>query len=257
MAGYAEKDIDDTEEEQWKPPTEAEMKVIQARRERSDRISRIMGGYLLKGYKMLATECSRCGVRLPIQEINHQNVTKQLTYSSTHQTINLQDKQGNLYCVACEEVDPDIQKDNPALNEKAAVSQRAEQQFTSNQGRPGQSGDPEYDSACAAFSSRLSSLLSNGNGTAAAAADVLKNTPRNVSVVTSHESKTSPVIDSKRKIDLLSVDEEFSKCLHVVHGKMKSAREGLETETDLSQITLYLKVLTNSVEAISALKKCL
>ena len=69
MAGYSEKDID-TEEEQWKPPTEAEMKIIQARRERSDRISKIMGSYLLKGYKMLATECLKCGVSLfPISMI--------------------------------------------------------------------------------------------------------------------------------------------------------------------------------------------
>ena len=61
MAGYSEKDID-TEEDQWKPPTESEKKVMQARRDRSDRISKIMGGYLLKGYKMLASECKRCGV---------------------------------------------------------------------------------------------------------------------------------------------------------------------------------------------------
>ena len=61
MAGYSEKEVDSTEEI-WKPPTEAEMKVIQARRERSDRISKVMGSYLLKGYKMLASECGRCGV---------------------------------------------------------------------------------------------------------------------------------------------------------------------------------------------------
>ena len=62
MAGYSEKDIDTEEDSQWKPPTEAEKKVMQARRDRSDRISKIMGGYLLKGYKMLASECKRCGV---------------------------------------------------------------------------------------------------------------------------------------------------------------------------------------------------
>lgn len=61
MAGYSEKDIDSTEEI-WKPPTESEMKIIQARRDRSDRISKVMGTYLLKGYKMLASECDRCGV---------------------------------------------------------------------------------------------------------------------------------------------------------------------------------------------------
>jgi len=64
MASYSEKDIDTEEDYEWKPPTEAEMKISQARRERSDRISKIMGSYLLKGYKMLSTQCSKCGVRI-------------------------------------------------------------------------------------------------------------------------------------------------------------------------------------------------
>ena len=51
-------------EEEWTPPSEAEMKVIEARRERQDKISKIMGGYLLKGYKMLATTCPKCTVSI-------------------------------------------------------------------------------------------------------------------------------------------------------------------------------------------------
>ena len=47
---------------EWKPPTNAEMKVLQARRERQDKISKIMGEYLLKGYKMMGTVCSECQV---------------------------------------------------------------------------------------------------------------------------------------------------------------------------------------------------
>lgn len=47
----------------WEPPSEAEMKVIQARRERQDKISKLMGDYLLKGYKMLGECCEQCGVR--------------------------------------------------------------------------------------------------------------------------------------------------------------------------------------------------
>ena len=46
----------------WQPPTDAEMKIIQARRERSDKISSIMGEYLLKGYKMLSAVCDVCEV---------------------------------------------------------------------------------------------------------------------------------------------------------------------------------------------------
>ena len=45
----------------WKPPTEAEMKILEARRQRQDQISRLMGEYLLKGCTMLSTTCS-CGV---------------------------------------------------------------------------------------------------------------------------------------------------------------------------------------------------
>lgn len=50
------------EDFEWEPPTEAEMKVIQARRERQDKISKLMGDYLLKGYKMLGECCDACGV---------------------------------------------------------------------------------------------------------------------------------------------------------------------------------------------------
>ena len=37
-----------SENEEWTPPTEVEMKVLQVKRERSDKISKIMGDYLLK-----------------------------------------------------------------------------------------------------------------------------------------------------------------------------------------------------------------
>ncbi|XP_033124842.1 protein ZNRD2-like [Anneissia japonica] len=82
----------------WQPPTEAEMKVIQAKRERSDKISKLMGDYLLKGYKMLGTSCSTC------------------------LTILLRDKQNKDYCVACNELDTEHAKDNPVLSEAAARS---------------------------------------------------------------------------------------------------------------------------------------
>lgn len=52
----------DDEDLEWEPPTAAEMKVIQARRERQDKISKLMGDYLLKGYKMLDECCDACGV---------------------------------------------------------------------------------------------------------------------------------------------------------------------------------------------------
>ncbi|XP_053134422.1 protein ZNRD2 isoform X2 [Hemicordylus capensis] len=96
---------DDTE---WEPPSEAELKVIQARRERQDKISKLMSDYLLKGYRMLGDCCEECG------------------------TILLQDKQKKLYCVACQELNSDVDKDNPALNAQAALSQVRERQLASN-----------------------------------------------------------------------------------------------------------------------------
>ncbi|XP_018548046.1 protein ZNRD2 [Lates calcarifer] len=104
----------DDEDFAWEPPTEAEMKVIQARRERQDKISKLMGDYLLKGYKMLGECCDVCG------------------------TILLQDRQQKNYCVSCQELDSDIDKDNPALNAQAALSQVRERQLAAQSPAPSQ-----------------------------------------------------------------------------------------------------------------------
>uniref|UniRef100_UPI0037E828B1 protein ZNRD2 n=1 Tax=Semicossyphus pulcher TaxID=241346 RepID=UPI0037E828B1 len=104
----------DDEDFEWEPPTEAEMKVIQARRERQDKISKLMGGYLLKGYKMLGDCCDVCG------------------------TILLQDRQQKIYCVSCQELDSDVDKDNPALNAQAALSQVRERQLAAQSPAPSQ-----------------------------------------------------------------------------------------------------------------------
>ena len=99
-------------EDEWTPPSEAEMKVIQAKRERSDKISKVMGDYLLKGYKMLATSCPLC------------------------LTIELQDKQGATFCVACQEVDcHETSKDDPALSQQAASRIIQEEAFSSSNTR--------------------------------------------------------------------------------------------------------------------------
>ena len=91
------------EDSEWAPPSEAELKVINARRERSDKISKLMSEYLLKGYKMLATTCQKC------------------------MSIELKTREGEIYCVACSEVDcEETSKDNPLLNRQAAESQLRE-----------------------------------------------------------------------------------------------------------------------------------
>ncbi|CAB1422593.1 unnamed protein product [Pleuronectes platessa] len=102
----------DDKDYDWEPPTEAELKVIHARRERQDKISKLMGDYLLKGYRMLGECCDVCG------------------------TIILQDKQQKYYCVSCQELDSDVDKDNPALNAQAALSQVRERQLAAQAPAP-------------------------------------------------------------------------------------------------------------------------
>ncbi|XP_041864977.1 protein ZNRD2 isoform X2 [Melanotaenia boesemani] len=76
-----------------------------------------MGDYLLKGYKMLGECCDACG------------------------TILLQDKQQKNYCVSCQELDSDIDKDNPALNAQAALSQVRERQLAAQSPAPSQASE--------------------------------------------------------------------------------------------------------------------
>ncbi|XP_077998650.1 protein ZNRD2-like [Glandiceps talaboti] len=92
----------DPDDYTWEPPTESQMKILQAKRERTDKISAIMGDYLLKGYKMLGTCCDTCG------------------------TILLRDKQQRDYCIACNELDSEHAKDNPVLSSEAARVQARE-----------------------------------------------------------------------------------------------------------------------------------
>ncbi|KAM5138332.1 protein ZNRD2 isoform 2-T2 [Mantella aurantiaca] len=82
------------------------MKILRARREHQDKVSRLMGDYLLKGYRMLGESCDTCG------------------------TILLQDRQKKLLCISCQELDSDTEKDNPALNPQAALSQVREHQLS-------------------------------------------------------------------------------------------------------------------------------
>ncbi|CBY35586.1 unnamed protein product [Oikopleura dioica] len=44
----------------WTPPSAAEMEVMKQKRNRSDRVSSLMGQYMLKGYRMLDKYCPIC-----------------------------------------------------------------------------------------------------------------------------------------------------------------------------------------------------
>ncbi|XP_056383444.1 protein ZNRD2 isoform X2 [Hyla sarda] len=94
------------DDDTWSPPSESDLKIIRAQRERQDKISRMMGDYLLKGYRMLGDCCETCG------------------------TILLQDRQKKLLCISCQELDSDTEKDNPVLNPQAALSQVREHQLS-------------------------------------------------------------------------------------------------------------------------------
>ncbi|KAM3920585.1 protein ZNRD2 isoform 2-T2 [Leptodactylus fuscus] len=94
------------DDDTWSPPSESDMKILRARRERQDKISRMMGDYLLKGYRMLGESCDMCG------------------------TILLQDRHKKLLCISCQELDSDTEKDNPVLNPQAALSQVREHQLS-------------------------------------------------------------------------------------------------------------------------------
>ncbi len=50
--------------EEWTLPalTEAEKMAIQAQQKEREQLSNAMGKYLLKGYRMLDSNCSECGV---------------------------------------------------------------------------------------------------------------------------------------------------------------------------------------------------
>lgn len=83
------------EDDDWMPPSAADMKIIEARQERSNQISKLMGEYMLKGYRMLDKLC-HCG------------------------TILLQGRDGVDYCVACNELETECAKDDPVLSSEAA-----------------------------------------------------------------------------------------------------------------------------------------
>ncbi|KAM9166909.1 LOW QUALITY PROTEIN: uncharacterized protein V3H86_015094 [Mergus octosetaceus] len=83
-------------EPRWEPVPAAELR---SRRERQDRVSQALGRYLLRGYRMLGSCCPRCG------------------------TILLQDKQQQLHCVTCHELDGE--RDGDALEAPPAAPQPA------------------------------------------------------------------------------------------------------------------------------------
>ena len=117
----------------WRPPTEAEKKVLMAKRERSDKISKRMAEYLLKGMTYLTRRYSinyiLCHLVLLITLFANLMLGYKMLATTCRvcDTIELQDKQDKIFCIACTEIDcHENLKDNPALSSSAANRTLAE-----------------------------------------------------------------------------------------------------------------------------------
>lgn len=187
----------------WVPPSEAEMKVIEAKRERQDKISKLMSQYLLKGYKMLASTCPTC------------------------MTIELKSKEGEIYCIACQEVDcHETSKDNPVLNANAARSLLGEQSASLASPRPA----PPVSSTVARLSQTIGNSVSIN--------PTLNKTPEKEAA----QGETA---------------SEAERSIEVVLIKLSAVRQKLAVSSDdqIQQNTDMIRFIKEGAEALAALKK--
>ena len=56
-------DVSMDEGEREHNPSEEKIAAFQRKQEKREKLSSLMGQYLLKGYRMLGANCSKCGVR--------------------------------------------------------------------------------------------------------------------------------------------------------------------------------------------------
>ncbi|XP_028277454.1 protein ZNRD2 [Parambassis ranga] len=219
----------DEEDFEWEPPTEAEMKVIQARRERQDKISKLMGDYLLKGYKMLGVCCDVCG------------------------TILLQDRQQKNYCVSCQELDSDIDKDNPALNAQAALSQVRERQLATQ--APVHAADPN---AGTASSSQANALVpqprpEHCEGAAAGGRATLPppTAPAPAPVATTTLAPTRPLV-TPQTAALQPVLDEAEEAVLI---KLRWATTQLQSSASLEASIQLCSLITSCANSLRSLKE--
>ena len=219
------------DDEEWTPPTEAELKVLASRRERSDKISKLMGDYMLKGYRMLATLCPIC------------------------ECVELQDRQGAKYCVACQEVDcQETSKDNPALSQQAASGVRAEGAFAI-----GQPSSPSI-SIAAALPGELAATVSPTTSAATATIDpdlIPRNegnngaTPklRHEKIRGQLQTSTQSWSSSVRSVAPEEIQPLLANSLAVVAEKLSWANLQLQQEEDIvraSQLAVLVRELSHT-----------
>uniref|UniRef100_A0A1E1XBD9 Putative zn-ribbon-containing protein implicated in mitosis n=1 Tax=Amblyomma aureolatum TaxID=187763 RepID=A0A1E1XBD9_9ACAR len=229
------------EDYDWKPPTEAELKVLEARRERMDKISGIMGDYLLKGYKMLSDVCDVCS------------------------TILLEDRQRKTYCIACSEVDTmENVKDNPVLSDAAAQRLVQECQASSEmtaQSHSTLSSEETHHSPAPPLVPRGATTVISSNAIAPAA------TPNATASMTtacmlaargpggsSFRSQqqmvgngSAPLADSAQR------DQEVVAAMQAVQGKMVWATQELKMCSSVELSIQMCSLIKTCAEAITAL----
>jgi len=135
-----------------------------------------------------------------------------------------------------------------ALNEKAASSQLAEQQFTSGKIQPEKPRDLEYERASATMASAFATLLAEEDTSAATQAqpatqiNLKRDTQFNVKQYSSEVPHTR-------------IEQECLKCVDAVLKKLSWSRLAIESESDPSVVSDHLKVITGCTKALSGLQK--
>uniref|UniRef100_G3MKB8 Uncharacterized protein n=2 Tax=Amblyomma TaxID=6942 RepID=G3MKB8_AMBMU len=224
----------------WKPPTEAELKVLEARRERMDKISGIMGDYLLKGYKMLSDVCDVCS------------------------TILLEDRQRKTYCIACSEVDTmENVKDNPVLSDAAAQRLVQECQASSEMTAQSQStlsSEETHRSAPSAppLVPRRATTVISGNASAPSTLNATASMTTACMLASpgpgSFRSQQQMVGNgSTLPADSTQRDQEVVAAMQAVQGKMVWATQELKMCSSVELSIQMCSLIKTCAEAITAL----
>nr|XP_053648551.1 protein ZNRD2-like isoform X1 [Cherax quadricarinatus] len=203
------------DEYSWSPPSEAELKVIAARSERNNKISSIMGQYLLKGYKMLAITCPICDCIL------------------------LEDRMTNKYCIGCSEVDADTRKDNPAVSEEAA--RRAVEEIQHRQNHEKESPSPGKS-----ITSNESSLTNTPKVPL-----VTQSVPTSTSDTKVYcESPASKSL----LVHGINLSEDVAAAVNALRCKLGWATSQLQATTSVHEAQNLSELITETCKAITALR---
>ncbi|XP_070377754.1 protein ZNRD2-like [Dermacentor albipictus] len=223
------------EDYEWKPPSEAELKVLEARRERMDKISGIMGDYLLKGYKMLSEVCDVCS------------------------TILLEDRQRRSYCIACSEVDTmENVKDNPVLSDVAAQRLVEERQASSELTAPSRSTlseETHHNTAPPLIPRRATTVISSSASMPTAPVTAENMTP---CILASRDpglcrSQQQMVENTSMPPDSTHREQEVVAAMQAVQGKMVWATQELKMCSSVELSIQMCNLIKTCAEAITAL----